>query len=48
MEDITDAGYGLKKRVCKLLGILWFVFSRQYIIVSWYVWELLSYMSWNI
>ena len=46
-EDITDASYMCTKQVCqdfekkkKKKVISWFVYSKQYIIVTWSIWEL--------
>ena len=44
MEDITDVDYRPIKIVCKNFEIFtrisWFVCSKQYIIVSYFIWEL--------
>ena len=46
-EDITDASYMCTKQICqdfekkkKKKVIYWFVYSKQYIIVTWSIWEL--------
>ena len=46
MENITDADYAHTKRVIimKCRKILWFVCSKWYIIVNWYIWELSKYV----
>ena len=50
MEYITDADYAQAKRIWKDFEIknvgeyLWFVCSKQYIFVSWYIWGLLEYV----
>ena len=54
MKDITDADDAHTKRVCKdfeistIRSISWFVCSKQYLIVSWCIWEFWKYVSWNI
>ena len=60
MEDITDAGYALEKRVCKDFGIenlgeyngfifiFCIIFSKQYIFVSRGIWDFSKYLCWNI
>ena len=50
MEDITDVDYAHKREFVrfwnkKFRRIAWFVFSRQYIIVSSCIWELSKYVS---
>ena len=53
MEDITDADYLHDKKNFyrfwnkKFRRISYFVCSKQYIIVSWYIWELSKYVPWN-
>ena len=37
MEDITGTDYAHTKKVCR---ISWFVCSKWYTVVSWYIWEL--------
>ena len=54
MEDITDADYAHAKRVCKDFEIKRyrriprFLSTKWYIIVSWCIWKLSKYVSWNI
>ena len=46
MEDVTDADHAHSRKVCKEFEVkrfsrtLWFVWSKQYIIVSQCIWEL--------
>ena len=53
MEDITDSDYRHAKWMCKdfeikkVRRISWFICSKQYIIVSRWIWELSKYVSWN-
>ena len=50
MEDITDTNYSHIKRVCKyfeikkVTRILWFIYSKQCIIVNRWIWELSKYV----
>ena len=53
MKDITDAEYAHAKRVCKyfeikIWGLSCFVCIKQYIIISWCIWELSKNVPWNI
>ena len=51
---ITGADYAHGKRFCKdfkikkVRRILWFVYSKHYIVVNWCIWKLSKYASWNI
>ena len=47
VEHISDADYAHAKGVWneKFRRIPWFVCSKQYIIVSWCIWELLKYLE---
>ena len=51
MEDINEADYAQAKILrsdFEIRTISWLVCSKQYIIVSWCVWELKKYVSSNI